>query len=152
MAIDKVHLFLFAVGAVFAAGGETLYNGIRLPDEWPPRTVRSEDTQPMPVPYLEAGNIPSVIPIDVGRQLFVDDFLILATDGVTRVYHHPVKYEGNPVLKAETVWECNRPRNAIALPKGGGMWWDAEQRLFRLWYEAGWCREICTAVSKDGLR
>jgi len=64
-------------GSVFA--GEKLYNGIVLPDEWPPqRTVEVLWTlEPMPVPYLK--NPPSVIPMDIGRQLFVDDFLIEQT-------------------------------------------------------------------------
>src|SRR5262249_57105177 len=52
---------------------ETLYNGIRLASPWPPRG-RKVTLDPMPVPYLTAP--PAVIPIDVGRQLFVDDFLI----------------------------------------------------------------------------
>jgi len=66
--------FTAFVCVVFAAScgwaGETLYNGIELPDQWPPQ--RKELTrEPMPVPYLK--NPPKVIPIDVGRQLFVDD-------------------------------------------------------------------------------
>lgn len=56
----------------------TLYNGISLPDEWPPRDIDTGSRDPLPVPYLQAP--PAVIPIDVGRQLFVDDFLIRRTD------------------------------------------------------------------------
>src|SRR5690606_13646122 len=61
-----------------------LYNGIRLPDIWPPQTQDPLDTSPMRVPYLE--NPPEIIPIDVGRQLFVDDFLI-ETSTLERVFH-----------------------------------------------------------------
>ena len=52
---------------------ETLYNGIVLPDAWPPRRTMAElrSGEVMKVPYLEQK--PEVIPIDVGRQLFVDD-------------------------------------------------------------------------------
>lgn len=135
-----------------SAGAETLYNGIQLPSVWPPRDLTVQSPKRLPVPYLEAANIPKTIPIDIGRQLFVDDFLIASTDGVMRVWHHPRKYEGNPVLKPETPWELNTPGNAIALPKGGGLWWDSHAKIFRLWYEAGWCREICYAWSKDGIR
>ena len=60
------------VAADSPAGGELLYNGIRLPEEWPPRLRISRE--PMPVPYLDKR--PAVVPIDVGRQLFVDDFLV----------------------------------------------------------------------------
>ena len=41
--------------------------------------------------------------------------------------------------------------NAIALPKGGGMWWDAEKKVFRLWYEAGWLNAIAYATSSNGV-
>ena len=61
----------------------TLYNGIQPPAEWPPRDVEPGG-DPLPVPYL--ANPPRVIPIDVGRQLFVDDFLIEYTT-LRRVYH-----------------------------------------------------------------
>jgi predicted neuraminidase len=54
---------------------EKLYNGIELPDVWPPRFRDPAPDEPMPVPYLRKPP-PKVIPIDVGRQLFVDDFLI----------------------------------------------------------------------------
>lgn len=56
--------------------GELLYNGIRLPQQWPPR-IEKLGSEPMRVPYLQSP--PSVIPIDVGRQLFVDDFLVETT-------------------------------------------------------------------------
>lgn len=130
--------------------GERLYNGIVLPKAWPPRDVPPAGRSELPVPYLGAGR-PAVAFIDVGRQLFVDDFLVERTD-LARVYNHPVKYAGNPVLKPENDFERNRPQNAIALPKGGGLWWDAARAVFRLWYEAGWCHRICYAESKDGLR
>ncbi|MEA3365644.1 MAG: hypothetical protein U9Q79_08390, partial [Candidatus Hydrogenedentes bacterium] len=128
--------------------GELLYNGIRLPETWPPRNVRPDDNDPMPVPYLE--HPPAVIPIDVGRQLFVDDFLIEKTT-LKRSFHLARKYEGNPILEPETPLEINRPRNSIACPKDGGVWWDFEACIFKMWYEAGWIHTICYATSKDGL-
>ena len=61
-----------------AGAGEVLYNGIRLPDEWPPRTdafaVSNAPAKPF---YLEPANIPDPIPADLGRQLFVEDTLNL---------------------------------------------------------------------------
>lgn len=50
----------------------SLYNGIVLPEQWPPRYAEPDTAAVMPVPYLE--NKPSVIPVNVGRQLFVDNF------------------------------------------------------------------------------
>ena len=55
--------------------GELLYNGIRLPAVWPP--VEPLTREPRPAPYLQQS--PEVIPIDVGRQLLVDDFLVQET-------------------------------------------------------------------------
>ena len=128
--------------------GERLYNGIVLPEAWPPRDIDPRDTAPMAVPYLESR--PAVVPIDIGRQLFVDDFLIESTD-LARVFHMPKKYEGNPVLRPETELERNPGGNAAAVPKSGGVWWDPTERVFKMWYEAGWIHTICYATSKDGL-
>ena len=88
---------------------------------------------------------------DVGRQLFVDDTLVETTD-LKRVWHHPVKYAGNPVMKPETPWEINAGGNATVRPNGGGLWWDEEEGVFKLWYEAGWLHTVCYATSPDGIR
>jgi hypothetical protein len=56
-----------------AAGRETLYNGIVLPSPWPPRRVPPAFVPETP-PYLVSP--PPVINFEIGRQLFVDDFLI----------------------------------------------------------------------------
>lgn len=128
--------------------GELLYNGIRLPREWPP-AMDPNFSEPMPVPYLE--NPPELVYIDLGRQLFVDDFLIESTD-MEREYHYPEKYEGNPVLKPETLIEKRGQANlAVAAPKSGGLWWNPEKNLFELWYEAGWCSAVAYATSTDGI-
>ena len=95
--------------------GETLYNGIILPDAWPPsrcvEELRRGDV--MDVPYLKAP--PAVIPIDVGRQLFVDDFLIEQTT-MKRVFHKAQDWEGNPMLRPDKRWEklYENPKTAIA--------------------------------------
>ena len=58
---------LIATCGVFASvAGETLYNGIVLPDKWPPR-IDAMFPGPTTPPYLKSP--PAVIPIDVGRQL-----------------------------------------------------------------------------------
>ena len=126
----------------------TLHNGIVLPDDWPPRAFDRLTREVQRVPYLE--NRPAVVPIDVGRQLFVDDFLIERTD-LRREWHYPVKYAGNPVLKPETALEINRPRNSTARVCGGGLWWDPTRKVYRLWYEAGWLNTPAYAESDDGL-
>ncbi len=126
---------------------EYLYNGIVLPAEWPPADINLEDREPTPVPYLE--NPPEIIPVDLGRQLFVDDFLI-ASSSLQRVFHYPEKYAGNPILKPETELE-QAGDAAVACPKSGGVWYDYNERIYKMWYEAGWCRCICYAESTDGI-
>lgn len=128
--------------------GEQLYNGIVLPIAWPPDTIDPGNSDPMPVPYLTYP--PAVIPIDIGRQLFVDDFLVEKST-LERVYHKPQKYRGNPILKPETELELQGDKNAAAVPKSGGLWWDPSEKIFKLWYEAGWIGTICYATSQDGL-
>lgn len=139
--------FLFAF-LMFSASAETLYNGIELPSVWPPRNVKGQTLEPVPTPYLE--HRPAVVPIDVGRQLFVDDFLIESTT-LRREYHYPQKYAGNPILRPETDLELNRPSNATVRVVGGGLWWDPTRRKFRMWYEAGFCNTGAYAESADGL-
>src|SRR5205085_809793 len=80
-----------------SVGGETIYNGITLPSPWPPRIAELPAEQPTP-PYLLAP--PAVIPIDRGRQLLVDDFLIQSST-LTRTFHTPTPHPGNPVLRPD---------------------------------------------------
>ncbi|MGI9552795.1 MAG: twin-arginine translocation signal domain-containing protein, partial [Aurantibacter sp.] len=100
---------------------ETLYNGIQLPEEWPPRTMKPNSYDPMPLPYLSYP--PDIIFIDVGRQLFVDDFLIEHTD-LKRTFHQPVKFEGNPLLQPETEVEMNQGYCPMAAPFSDGCFYD----------------------------
>ncbi len=120
---------------------EKLYNNILLPDDF---AASRSDAQN--VPYLK--NPPPVIDVSVGRQLFVDDFLTDATT-LAPVYHKAVKHPDNPVFKPETPWECEGA--PVACPKSGGVWYDKEENLYKMWYEAGWLRRMCYATSRDGL-
>lgn len=127
---------------------ETLYNGIILPDAWPPlrRDDRSLDRQP--VPYLQSK--PAVISIDVGRQLFVDDFLIEET--TLEKHNHPARFlEDNPVLKPETKLELNGGIQPSAAPFSDGCFFDPSDGLYKLYYHAGWMDGTGLAVSEDGL-
>lgn len=124
-----------------------LPNGIELPDVWPPRHLDPASDAPMPVPYLD--HPPAVIPIDLGRQLFVDDFLI-AENALERVFHQPRKHDGNPVFAPVSPWDTAGVHPA-AVPKGGGVWWDPAARCFKMWYEDGWLGRLAYAISADGL-
>ena len=125
--------------------GETLYNGIRLPAAWPPRVPLSRE--PMALPYLKSP--PEVIPIDVGRQLFVDDFLVQETS-LRRVFHRPEAYSGNPVLSPDQPWE-KQGKSPVAMVFSDGVWWDPSAGRFRMWYMGGLFNATCMAESSDGL-
>jgi hypothetical protein len=124
----------------------TLYNGIQLPSPWPPRVdALTLDAPPTP-PYLL--NPPAVIPIDLGRQLFIDDFLIERTT-LKRTYHTAEYHSGNPVLKPDQPWETDGGPTAMVF--SDGVWYDPQDRLFKMWYMGGYARSTCYATSADGM-
>jgi hypothetical protein len=129
-----------------AEEGEVLYNDIRLPATWPPEVERLEP-DPMRAPYLI--DPPDVIPIDVGRQLFIDDFLIESTT-LKRTFHRPTYYENNPILKPEKPWEMTG-RGPMAIPHSGGVCYDPEDQLFKMWYITGYQEGVGLVYSKDGI-
>ena len=96
--------------------------------------------------------------IDLGRQLFVDDCLVESTEGIVRTYNHPTKAFDAPVLWPETDLEReidpSRPYRfaPVAGATSGGLWWDPVKKVFRVWYEAGWMKNLCYAESSDGIR
>lgn len=125
---------------------QKLYNGIRLPATWPPRDT-ALSPEPIVVPYLSAP--PRVIPIDTGRQLFVDDFLIEQTT-LKRTYHQPEYSDNNPVIKPGKPWEIEGPAPWAGL-FSGGVWYDSRSNLFKMWYTGGYMRYTCYATSRDGI-
>ncbi|MEZ6046813.1 MAG: hypothetical protein R3C11_14790 [Planctomycetaceae bacterium] len=166
-------LLLLLVSSCLIAGeqGELLYNGIRLPAQWPPYS-KDYAEDPVTPPYLKSP--PAVIPIDVGRQLFVDDFLIEETT-LTRQFHQPEYYEGNPILVPDQPWELTsynyrggpdfptpvagvRGSSPYAMPHSDGVWYDPAEKIFKMWYFGGEgpsptrsMATTCYAVSKDGI-
>src|ERR1035437_3844983 len=128
--------------------GETLYNGIQLPAQWPPNDLTMKDRSTLPVPYLE--NPPAVIPINVGRQLFVDDFLIEKTE-LKRTYHHATPYTNNPILFPQTALELKGGTRPCATLLQDGVCYDPRDQLFKMWYHAGWFDGTAYATSTNGL-
>ena len=120
---------------------EKLYNNILLKDDF-----ASERNDFNNVPYLKTP--PEIIDVSRGRQLFVDDFLIESTD-LAFEYHKAEKFAGNPVLFPEKPWEIEQ--SPVACPKSGGMWYDEQDKIFKMWYEGGWLRNMCYATSSDGI-
>lgn len=151
-----------AAGAVVGLGprarartAEVLYNGITLGDPWPPR-LRVPNEHPIVPPYL--ADPPAVVPIDVGRQLFVDDFLVEETT-LTRTLHRASYHPGNPVLAPDRAWErrddvaerTRQPVNPAAMVFSDGVFWDPSDRLFKMWYMGGYGMSTCLATSRDGV-
>lgn len=89
--------------------------------------------------------------IDVGRQLLVDNFLISDTS-LARTFHKPRIHDGSPVLKPETPLEMNNGYCPVACPFQGGVFYDPKDRLFKIWYYAGWFDGTAYAYSEDGIR
>jgi hypothetical protein len=129
------------------AEAQALYNGIRLPAPWPPR-LETVPWEPVIPAYLTAP--PAVIPIDVGRQLFVDDFLIESST-LQRTFHRPEPHSGNPILRPEKPWE-QTGRGPMAMVFSDGVWFDPRDRLFKMWYMGGYGQCTCYATSEDGIK
>lgn len=152
--------FVVGISLLCAAGhsAEVLYNGIVLPEVWPPQRKAADlrTRGPMDVPYLKAP--PAVIPIDVGRQLFVDDFLVAETT-LTRRFHKAQLYADNPVLRPDKRWEEYRTgkfkklvsvhRTAMAF--SDGVFFDPQDKLFKMWYMPALFTGLCYATSVDGI-
>jgi hypothetical protein len=126
---------------------ETLPNGIRLAHPWPPR-LKEVPADPAIPPYLTSP--PSVIPIDLGRQLLVDDFLVAHTT-LKRTYHRPQPHKDSPVLRPEKSWE-GAGTKPMAMVFSDGVWYDPRDRLFKMWYLGGYGKSTCLATSEDGIR
>jgi len=127
---------------------ETLYNGIQLPFPWPPPQTALKTEPPALPPYLTSP--PAVIPIDVGRQLFVDDFLI-ENATLQRTFHLAEYYPRNPVIKPDKRWE-REEKISSAMVFSDGVWFDPKDGTFKMWYMGGYLASTCYATSKDGIR
>jgi hypothetical protein len=93
-------------------------------------------------------------PVNVGtsKQLFIDDHVVRATDGVFRTLNRPTKYKNNPVLELKPAQQVGGQQLIIAQ---GSVIYDAEDKLFKMWYEGAtyhWRNNVVAyAYSKDGV-
>ncbi len=155
----KIHFVRSCIASVtllvgsFSVSAQPLHNGIVLPKEWPPRYEEPVIRKEMPVPYLKVK--PAVIPVNVGRQLFVDDFLIESTNLIATA--HTAKYsDKNPILEPDKEWETNAS-GPYAAPFSDGIWFDEKDNTFKMWYLAGapgrgrQAFYTCYAESKNGV-
>lgn len=134
---------------------ETLYNGVVLPSPWPPRR-HALSSDPQRAPYLSSP--PATINIDLGRQLFVDDFLIEQSN-LYRQFHRAEYHPASPVLRPQQPWERDDPYSRIvgtppspaAMVFSDGVFYDAAERQFKMWYMGGYQQHTAMAVSSDGI-
>jgi hypothetical protein len=146
---------LIASGELHAQTPTVLYNGITLGNPWPPRWQYPNE-RPVRPPYLT--NPPDVIPVDVGRQLFVDDFLIEETS-LVQTCHRAEYHPGNPILTPDREWEMRDEaadrtgtmRNPAAMVFSDGVFFDSRDQLFKMWYMGGYGMSTCLATSRDGI-
>ena len=73
-----------------------------------------------PSPVLEIGN---------QKQLFIDDFVVASTQGVSRVLHPLQRYSDNPVIVGDAPGE----RWSVS-PNGRATLFDEESNEFKMWY------------------
>lgn len=148
----KAVLTVLLICAARLQAGETLPNGIVLPDEWPPR-IPELSREPMAVPWLDQK--PEIVPIDVGRQLFVDDFLVEQTT-LKRTHHRTQYHAAAPVLVPDKPWESDgmkgKPKKATSIVFSDGVWYDPADKLFKMWYMGSNLKRTCYATSEDGVR
>ena len=134
---------------------ESLPNGFELPFAWPPTNLSYLDfiSNP-PRPYHEPPHVqqpPHTINIDVGRQLFVDDFLVESTTLQRRWHTAHIRTLG--VLRPNRPWEAGGGGRLTARPFGGGSLLNPATQVLNLWYRCGWrgtAGRTCVATSLDG--
>lgn len=104
----------------------------------------------LPPVWDRAARPAGAIAIDTGRQLFVDDYLVAETT-LRRAFHKPRIHPASPILKPETPLEMNNGYCPVASPFCDGVFHDPKDRLFKMWYHAGWFDGVGYAVSEDGI-
>lgn len=125
-----------------------LYNGIVLPSQWPLRRSHTADIRKGVDPEL-MWEQPEVIRATVGRQLFVDNFLVKSTT-LSRIFHYPEVAE-NPVMIPDKSWETSvNGKSKFAAPFSDGVWFDEVDSKFKMWY-MGASDATCYAESTDGV-
>ena len=101
---------------------------------------------------------PSAPVLEIGyqKQLFIDDFVVSSTRGVSRVLHPLQRSSGNPVIVGDAPGE----RWSVS-PNGRAVLFDEETEQFKMWYmtsqidpkaHAGIQYKVSYAVSEDGYQ
>lgn len=112
-----------------------------------PPHINLSATQHRPVEPWYLASPPAVINIDTGRQLFVDDFLVNRSAGLTTHFYQATVLP-EPRLAPTKPWEGHS-----AKAYSGGVWWDPTSQLYKAHYGCSGCKPcgLCMAISHDAL-
>lgn len=81
----------------------------------------------------------AMLNLGVQKQLFFDDLLIESVQDITREFHQPRKYEGNPLIVKDKPWE----HVVYFRVSGYSILQDPKDKLFKAWYtDEGYTNEI----------
>ncbi len=110
----------------------------------------SSSHQPLIPSYLSINinNIKNIINIDIGRQLFIDDYLIDTFLNINKLFHQTVIIK-EPILYPEFPFEGN-----MTAPLMDAVLYDPLQKEFILWYiaDSNVPHCLCIAKSNDGIK
>ena len=125
-----------------------LWNGICHPALVPPRNldVKAFRHHPWPPTYLTRP--PTTIDIDVGRQLFVDKFLLESTSTGVSTRYYQADVAPVAVLQPTMRWEGKSTK-----AYSGGVWWDPVRGVYTAHYACSGCSpcHLCMATSVNGV-
>ena len=148
MPTPDVHLFLKSDDSCPLAHRE-LWNGLcQSTTDWPPnKPLTREVVTPA---YLTSK--PRIINVSIGRQLFVDSFLVQSSHGIKTAFHAPEYDEAvNPVLKSSELWEIGETAGGLAgTAKAVGVWWQPDKGHYEMFYRCG-SHSLCVAYSADAI-
>ena len=81
----------------------------------------------------------TLLNLGLKKQLFFDDLLIESVQDITREFHQPRKYEGNPLIVKDKPWE----HVFLFRTSSYSVLQDPKDKLFKCWYtDEGFTNEI----------
>ena len=122
-----------------------LYNGIVIPENWD-FVFQKNTGERITAPYLIEGSgyTAEYINIDKGRQLFVDNFLIDST--TLTVDYKKAETRTMPLFQKTTA-----ANGKSAVLTSGGVWYDMDEKIYKMWYQINFAGKMAYAESKDGV-
>jgi hypothetical protein len=123
-----------------------LWNEVCQPTKnWPPNKPL---TRKVVTPtYLAAK--PRAINVSIGRQLFVDTFMVQSSHNIKTSFYAPEYADDavNPALKSTEMWEVGETAGGLAgTAKAVVVWWVSATKRYEMFYRCG-SNSLCLAYS-----